>query len=85
MDDHDLIVVIAAAAEVGEPLGFKQLDLQGLMSSSTLQRRLKLLIARKVIKKVAARDDGRRISYLPTRQTVDAYRKLYEQLIENGI
>lgn len=85
IDDYDLIVLIASAAEEGEPLGLKQLELQGLMSSSTLQRHLKELCERNVISKVIAENDGRRVYYLPTAQTVETYRKLYDQLIENGI
>lgn len=84
-DEFDLVVMIGAAAEKGEPLGFKQIELMGLMSTSTLQRRLRQLVERKVIKKREVDIDGRRIAYFPTRQTAEAYHKLHDVMMSNGL
>jgi DNA-binding MarR family transcriptional regulator len=73
IEDVDVLIAIGEAYERGMPLGFKQLALLDLAPPSTLQRRLKRLVADRVIRKYMLRDDGRCIAYTPTRKTLEAF------------
>lgn len=79
LEDCDILAAIGAADEAGSPLGFKQLNLLELASPSTLQRRLKRLLARRTIKRVLLRDDGRRVAYSLTARTLAAYNEFMQQ------
>lgn len=60
----DLMMIIGAAEERGQPVGYKQLLLENLSPPSTLKRRIDRLIRNKVIRKVNAMEDGRRVEYV---------------------
>ena len=79
LEDYDILVAIAPADEALNPLGFKQLGLLKLAPPSTLQRRLKRLLANRIIKKVTSRTDGRRVTYSLAAKTLAAYAELISQ------
>lgn len=74
LEDYDILIAIGAADEEGAPLGFKQLRLLNLAPQSTLQRRLKRLLAERVIKTVPLSGDGRRQVYSLAAKTLTAYK-----------
>jgi DNA-binding HxlR family transcriptional regulator len=76
LEEHDILIAIGAADEARCPVGFKQL---GLAPPSTLQRRLKKLLANRIIKKAAQRIDGRRVAYSLTARTLLAYEQFILQ------
>ena len=49
--DRDLLIAIGYAQEMGQPLNFKQLVLQEIGASTTLQRRLNRLLQLGVLEK----------------------------------
>lgn len=50
-EDRDLVIAIGYAQELGRPLNFKQLVLQEIGASTTLQRRLNRLLKLGVLEK----------------------------------
>ncbi len=76
MEDHDILVAIGAANEAGDSVGCKQLELLGFATPSTVQRRLKSLLKKRVIRRSVSRCDGRRVEYWLAAKTLAAY-KLY--------
>ena len=75
LEEHQILIEIGAADQARCPLGFKQLGLLKLAPPSTLQRRLKKLLAKRIIKKVTQRTDGRRVAYSLTARTLAAYKR----------
>ena len=80
LEDCDILAAIGAADEAGSPLGFKQLSLLALAPPSTLQRRLKKLLAKRTIKRVLRRDDGRCVAYSLSARTWAAYNEFIQQV-----
>ena len=74
LEDYDILIAISAADEEGAPLGFKQLRLLNLAPQSTLQRRLKRLLAEREIKTVPQGGDRRRLVYSLSAKTLTAYK-----------
>lgn len=79
LEEHDILIAIGAADEARCPVGFKQLGLLTLAPPSTLQRRLKKLLANRIIKKAAQCIDGRRVAYSLTARTLLAYEQFILQ------
>lgn len=59
--DLSLILEIGKMQEAGMPLTQKQLCLCGIAPAATVRRRLRRLVAKKIIKKVISRNDGRSV------------------------
>ncbi len=82
LEDYDMLIAIGAADEEGAPLGFKQLRLLDLAPQSTLQRRLKRLLAQRVVKTGTLSGDGRRLVYSLTARTLAAYKQFMAQALD---
>lgn len=72
-EDSDLLVAIGIANEEGSLLGLKQLQLLNIASPSTVDRRIRTLVAMRAIKKSLQRGDGRRVVYTLTEKTRKAF------------
>jgi DNA-binding MarR family transcriptional regulator len=82
LQDHDILIAIGEAGELNTLLGYKQLSLLRLASPTTLQRRLKSLLGKKLIEKKSFRDDGRRVSYSLSHTTLLAYEKYIAHVLK---
>ncbi|MCF8199867.1 MAG: hypothetical protein K9J42_13970 [Sulfuritalea sp.] len=72
-EDSDLLIAIGIANEEGTFLGLKQLQLLNIASPSTVDRRIRTLVAKRAIKKSLQRGDGRRVVYTLTAKTRMAF------------
>jgi hypothetical protein len=78
VEDMDLVLEIGYHQERGEPLSMKQLQLQGIASVPTLQRRLRRLrLAGAVVIRRSA-SDGRAVEVLLSPRVMRAYAKYAE-------
>lgn len=59
--DLSLILEVGKRQEAGTPLTQKQLCLCGIAPAATVRRRLRRLVAKKIIKKAISRTDGRSV------------------------
>lgn len=83
LQDHDILIAIGEADELNTLLGYKQLSLLRLASPTTLQRRLKSLLGKKLIEKKSFRDDGRRVSYSLSDKTLLAYENYIARVLKD--
>ena len=82
LQDHDILVAIGEADDQDSPLGYKQLKLLFLATPTTLQRRLKSLLAKDLIRKTALRGDNRRVSYSLSIKSHAAYKSYIAQVFD---
>jgi DNA-binding MarR family transcriptional regulator len=86
-EDHDLVLEIGFHQERGEPITVKELQLSGLMSVPTLQRRLRRLrqAGALVVQRSAA--DGRAVELMLSPRVLRAYARyaaLLKTILEEG-
>ena len=74
LEDYDILIAIGAADEEGAPLGFKQLRLLNLAPQSTVQGRLKRLLAEWSSYPVGRSCARRRLVYSLAAKTLTAYK-----------
>lgn len=74
-EDWQILVAIGNAAENGIPIGFKQLVAMKIASPSTLTRSINRLINVGALRRVTPPHDGRTVSYLLSKPTMEAFRK----------
>ena len=79
-EDRSIVVAIGFAAEQGSPIGFKQLALLHIASASTITRKLKRLATARLIRRAVRQEDGRMVSYVLTRRTLECYKRYGELL-----
>lgn len=79
-EDWNILIAIGEAGERQVPIGFKQLVLQDVATPSTLTRKLKQLLAARVIRRVVQSADGRMVAYTLTRSGLEAFRR-YERFL----
>ena len=82
LQDHDILVAIGEADEMDSPLGYKQLKLLFLASPTTLQRRLKSLLEKELIRKTQFGGDNRRVSYSLSMKSHAAYKRYIAQVFD---
>lgn len=85
LEDLDLIWGIGYAQQSGHPLGLKELVLAEFGSPKTLQRRLDRLRDRGVIVHRQSLDDGRRIEFFLTTETMRRLEAYKAFILENGM
>jgi DNA-binding MarR family transcriptional regulator len=79
-EDRNIVIAIGNAAELGTPIGFKQLALLRIASSSTVARKLKQLVAGKAIQRIVRKNDGRMVSYVLTKKSMESFAR-YQEVI----
>jgi DNA-binding MarR family transcriptional regulator len=81
-EDVDLVVEIGHRQELGKPLSVKELQLLGVLSAPTLQRRLRRLRLAGVVQARRSEKDGRAVELVLSPRVVKAYAK-YGELIRS--
>ncbi len=77
-EDWHIVIAIGNAAEMGMPIGYKQITLLNIASPSTVNRNLKRLVADKVIRRIEERTDNRMVKYALTKKTLESFANYYE-------
>ncbi len=80
----DLVMIIGAAEERGQPVGYKQLLLENLSPPSTLKRRIERLIRHKIIRKINAMEDGRRVEYVLSTASAKSLKAIFAASCAGG-